>query len=189
MLRKFKRVTCEAYDTRELDKKSFGDLKKGRSSRKSKPKASASKGKQKATTLDTDTTINSAAALQTKAKGKKEFNLDTAKVHDLEHCVPDIWAFGATGSFSTEPVFNFKLPVASEFVIDAINQGGNGTQDREALLHQDQQNQDSTASRAVGTKGGIVSYDGQTRPIQALACPQAAWKEKGEKEKGGQETA
>ncbi len=28
MLRKFKRVTCEAYDTRELDKKSFGDLKK-----------------------------------------------------------------------------------------------------------------------------------------------------------------
>ncbi|KLO05634.1 hypothetical protein SCHPADRAFT_839152 [Schizopora paradoxa] len=106
LLRKFKRTTCEEYDTRELDKKTFGDLKKGRKPRapaKATTGANKGKGKQKAAGGPEESDKEDAPLQKKKVSKKKELNLDTAKIHELEHCVPDIWMFGATGSFSAEP--------------------------------------------------------------------------------------
>ncbi|KLO06038.1 hypothetical protein SCHPADRAFT_895789 [Schizopora paradoxa] len=110
LLRKFKRTTCEEYDTRELDKKTFGDLKKGRKPRAPAQAATGApnkgKRKQKATNEPDGSDGDDNPSQKKKVPKKKELNLDTAKIHELEHCVPDIWMFGATGSFSAEPSQN-----------------------------------------------------------------------------------
>lgn len=78
-LRRFKRDTCEAFDTREL------------------PKEEAARGRRlrrKANTVPTSG----------QTKKKKEFSMQTPKLHFLGDYVKTIAWFGTTDSYSTQTV-------------------------------------------------------------------------------------
>lgn len=100
VLRYFKRTTCEAYYTREIDTKSLGKKKKkGKKGKLLGAKRSAvhkGKGKEKA--------ADESPAFQFKGTKKKELNLETAKMHKIAHYPSDIRRFGTTDSTSTQLV-------------------------------------------------------------------------------------
>lgn len=84
LLRRFKRVTCAAFNTKELPSE---EAARGRRQAK---KAAAGKGKARATAK---TTANI-----------KEYSLLTYKLHSLGDYVSNILWFGTSDSYSTQPV-------------------------------------------------------------------------------------
>lgn len=91
LLRRFQRVVCPAFDTRELDSE-----KAARGRRQAKKAAQGKKGKAPAAPRTAKSTAN-----------KKEFSLLTYKLHSLGDYVPTILWFGTSDSYSTQPVSNF----------------------------------------------------------------------------------
>lgn len=102
-LRRFKRTTCEAYFTREIDTKSLGG-KKSKGQRLGAKRAPSTtvvpsrKGKEK------EIQPGNQPIVQSKGTKKKELNLDTAKVHKISHYPSDIRKFGTTDSTGTQTV-------------------------------------------------------------------------------------
>jgi hypothetical protein len=82
LLRRFKRVTCARWNTKELPSEAAAH---GR--RQAKKAANSGKGKARANT----------------APNKKEFSLSTYKLHSLSDYVSSILWFGTTDSYSTQP--------------------------------------------------------------------------------------
>lgn len=101
-IRRFKRTTCETYFTKEIDTKSLGgkmrSVRKGQASKRAPHRAGAKNRKGKGKAKQKTTGI---------AK-KKEFNLETAKLHKIAHYPSDIRAFGTTDSFSCQRVSYFN---------------------------------------------------------------------------------
>jgi hypothetical protein len=86
-LRRFARVTCNAFNTRELPRE---EAARGRR----KAAAAAKKGKGKATQ----------APAKKEGPKRRLFNLSTYKLHALGDYVKTIWLFGTTDNYSTQVV-------------------------------------------------------------------------------------
>ncbi len=97
-IRRFKNITCEAYFTREIDTKSLGGKmrasKRGAAGKKAVHRVGAKNRKGK----------GKAIPKASKSTKKKEFNLETAKLHKIAHYPSDIRESGTTDSYSTQRV-------------------------------------------------------------------------------------
>jgi hypothetical protein len=88
ILRRFGKVTCAAFDTRELPRE-----EDARGRRQAKKKGKSDKGKGKS------------GVKRTSGESKqKRFNLCTYKLHALGHYVKSIWLYGTTDNYSTQAV-------------------------------------------------------------------------------------
>jgi hypothetical protein len=104
-MRHFKKTTCAAYETRELDREIAA---RGRRN------AALTKGKQSATLKTTG------------ERRKKELNLNTPKFHSLGHYAEAIRRFGTTDSYSTQIVRFHFLPKLAFHVLYRENLSING---------------------------------------------------------------